>query len=160
MNDSKNLNDKQAKERLDTYSKMGDEKQYFQIQKIKQEHEKKQKEKQEKRTIADVHYAQGLRAGLPHASYETIQYQRECEDQKQQEQMLKEGKTAYQKGENLSKWFNQKTHNTMENSKDVKALSKQIKENKGLNAHFTNSSEMKRQQTSKDNKNKEMDKER
>lgn len=103
-----NLNEAEAQNRLDLYSKQGDEKQYFSIQKIKKRYLNNNRVKSDKRAVSDAYLAQGYRAGFTHASPDTIRYSREIEDQSERDQVLREGRNEYRKGENLSKWFNDK----------------------------------------------------
>lgn len=102
-------NPAQVKERLSLYSRMGIAEQYFSIQKLKKAYQQKEQKKQQKRTQEDIYYAQGMRAGLPHASHEHIQYHREREDELLKNRVLQEAKSIYRKGENLSRWFGRNT---------------------------------------------------
>lgn len=98
------LSDKQVQERLDLYSKGGQE-QFFTIQKIKKRFVETRKMERIKRVQADAHYAQGVRAGLPHARYEVIRSSREASDESRRTQVLEEAKAVYNTHENLSGWF-------------------------------------------------------
>jgi len=98
------LSDKQVQERLDLYSKGGQE-QFFIIQKIKKRYVETRKVEHIKRVQADAHYAQGIRAGLPHARYEVIRSSREASDESRRNQVLEEAKAVYKTHENLSGWF-------------------------------------------------------
>ena len=101
-----NLNDAEMQNRLDLYSERGDEKQFFSIQKIKKRYLSNTRVKTDNRAISDAYLAQGYRAGFTHASPDTIKYAREIEDQNERNQILQEGRGEYRRGENLSKWFN------------------------------------------------------
>ncbi|MEQ9230555.1 MAG: hypothetical protein RIF46_07715 [Cyclobacteriaceae bacterium] len=101
-----NLSEAEAQRRLDLYSEQGDADQFFSIQKIKKRYLSKNREKSDKRAISDAYLAQGYRGGFPHASPENIKYAREIEDQSDRDQVVREGRSEYRKGENLSKWFN------------------------------------------------------
>jgi len=102
----RNLTDAEAQKRLDLYSERGDERQFFSIQKIKKRYLEKNRTELDKRAKSDLFFAQGIRAGLPHASHESIKYVREENDQRFRDHIVKEAKSEYCKHQNLSKWFN------------------------------------------------------
>lgn len=104
--------DRQVQDRLDLYSK-GSQEQFFKIQKIKKRFVETTKDQEAKQIQADTHYAQGVRAGLPHARYEIIRSSREQADEKRRSQIIQEAKEEYKSHENLTKWFT-KEHGTLE----------------------------------------------
>lgn len=106
MNDDKHLSEKQVRERVNLYSRLGNERQYFDIQKIKRAYEIKKQKLEQNRIQRDAYYSQGIRKGLPHSSYQKLTQQRELEDAKSRATLLKETKALYRKGNNLSKWLN------------------------------------------------------
>ncbi|AXG72973.1 hypothetical protein DVK85_01480 [Flavobacterium arcticum] len=112
MEDGKSLSERHVKERISLYSRMGNERQYFDIQKLQKSYENRQQATQHNRTQGDLYYAQGVRTGLPHASYETIAYQREQEDHDNRSKLLAQAKAVYNRGHNLSRWLNKEAINT------------------------------------------------
>jgi len=105
--ENEGLSDKELKDRLETYSKVSDNlERSFKILEIQKRYEEREDDKKYSRTKADVHYAQGIRSGLPHSNYESIKYGRELEDQGQRDDIAKEAKEVYQEGKSLSREFN------------------------------------------------------
>lgn len=102
----RNLTDAEVQKRLDIYSERGDEHQYFSIQKIKKRYLEKNNEETNKRAKSDLFFAQGRRAGLPHAPHESIKYARERDDQNFRDGIVEEAKSEYRNRQNLSKHFN------------------------------------------------------
>lgn len=121
----KNLSDQELQKRLDLYSN-GDERQYFDIQKIKRRYIANDSEKQSKRTQADLFYAKGMRSGLPHSSYEKIKSDRENQDQDSRDSVIEEAKSVYRKHQTLSKNFDKKVAPTY-SPDQLKQLSKYFK---------------------------------
>lgn len=100
----KNLSDAELQLKLDLYSQ-GGENQFFKIQKIKKSYLNQLKQQQDLRSKSDINFALGIRAGLPHAPYDSIQRYREDSDQKLRDQIIEEAKSEYRKHENLGKEF-------------------------------------------------------
>jgi len=115
----RNLSDAELQKRLDLYSERGNEKQFFSIQKIKKSYLESNRTELDKRVKSDLFYAQGIRAGLPHTSHESIKYTRAETDQKLRDHIVKEAKSEYRKHQNLSKWFNKDDHMLTEKQKQV-----------------------------------------
>lgn len=101
----KNLSDAELQYKLDLYSE-GGEKQFFKIQKLRKSYLDQVREQQDIRSKVDINYALGIRAGLPHAPYDSIKNYREEYDQKLRDQIVEEAKLEYRKHENLGKKFN------------------------------------------------------
>lgn len=118
----KDLSDGELQERLDLYSN-GSKEQFFKVQKIKQRYVEKIKEEQIKRTKADLHYAQGVRAGLPHAYHDNLKDIRERQDQHFRDEILHEAKAEYKKQENLTKLFDRE--NPSKTTKQVPKINSQ-----------------------------------
>ncbi|MDW3210277.1 MAG: hypothetical protein R8N23_10445 [Reichenbachiella sp.] len=100
----RNLSEEEFQNRLDLYSK-GDQNQFFKIQKIKKRYQNQQREELDKRAKSDLFFAHGIRAALPHTSFENIKYAREQADQDLRDGIVEEAKSEYRRHENLSKWF-------------------------------------------------------
>lgn len=101
-----NLSHDELQNRLDLYSRTnGNERTYFDVQKIKDKYEKEIRQIEGNRTKADIHYAQGIRSGLPHARYESIQITYERHDQNLRNNVAQEAKAYYQKNSSLGKAF-------------------------------------------------------
>ena len=100
-----NLSAGELKKQLELYGR-GEKEQVFAIQCIQKTYDEKQKATQDKRNQADIHYAQGLRAGLPHIPYTDIQYVRDQEDQAYRDQIVQEARTEYRRHDTLRKGFN------------------------------------------------------
>lgn len=102
---ARNLDDAQTQKRLDLYSK-GEERQFFSIQKIKQRYLNKTRQEAGVRVKSDLFYAQGVRAGMPHASHDLIKYDRQEADQDFRDSILKEAKQVYRRHDNFRRRFN------------------------------------------------------
>lgn len=110
-----NLSHEELNERLENYSKIGNQKeQFFAIQRLREKYNREIRESQEKRAKTDIYYAQGVRSGLPQASYEKIKEQREQEDQKRRNEILKEAKQYYSKHNSLTRDFDKSKEEEME----------------------------------------------
>ena len=142
MEHGKQLSERHVKERISLYSRMGNERQYFDIQKLQKSYENRQQETQHNRTQVDIYYAQGLRTGLPHASYESIAYQREQEDRSNRTKLLEQAKAIYNRGQNLSRWLNKEAVN-----KDIapSTPAKQLQKSNRLSQHFNTPVTVKRE---------------
>jgi hypothetical protein len=139
MKNAAHLSKETTLKRLGLYSKMGNERQFFDIQKLKRAYKIKQQEIQQKRMQRDAFYAQGLRSGLPHKSYETLIHQREVEDRKSRVQLLAEAKGIYHKGQNLSRWLNKEVDNIPKISKSKnKPKNRNQPKPKSLRNYFNN----------------------
>lgn len=101
----KYLSDGELRDRLDLYSR-GSAKQFFKIQKIKQQYLERIRADKDKRITADLHYAQGVRSGLPHIDHGNIQDSREEMDQNYRDSIIKQSKGIYRSNVNLSKLVN------------------------------------------------------
>ncbi len=103
------LSHEELQERLDNYSKVGGEKEtYFSLQKIKQKYLKEIEQKQASRNKGSIHYAQGIRSGLPHKDYEEIKDMHNEQDRKMRNDVVNEAKEEYQAKNSLSKSFKEK----------------------------------------------------
>ncbi len=123
VNPKKPMSDKQVQERLELYSKGGQE-QFFKVQKIKKRYVETSKTQETKRIQGDAHYAQGIRAGLPHARYEIIRGLRETSDERFRSQVINEAKAVYNTHENLSSWFRKEHGQTHEPEQRSNSLRK------------------------------------
>lgn len=100
-------------DRMDNYKSIAasknwdDPSDYFEIEGIKQEYLDQIDKKEKDRTLQDVHYGQGIRAGLPHTDMEDIKYDQNIQDREFRNQVAKEAKEAYQKN-SLTKDFKDK----------------------------------------------------
>lgn len=138
MKDVKYLSKDETLERVSLYSRQGNERQFFDIEKVKKSYEQRQQKVEQDRIQRDAHYAQGMRRGLPHSSYKTLIQQRELEDQKSRVRLLKETKALYNKGNNLSKWLNKEVGNSLFKNKEisVQAKTKNEKTYRKLSKYF------------------------
>ncbi|OEK01147.1 hypothetical protein BFP97_06325 [Roseivirga sp. 4D4] len=104
-----NLSDNELQNRLELYSKIGGKMdQYFEIQRIKQRYLNLKNELHQTRTIADLHYAQGIRTDLPHANIESIRQKHEQYDQQLRNMVTKDAKDYYKDENSLSRAFKDK----------------------------------------------------
>ena len=126
----KYLSDKELQERLDLYSN-GSQEQFFKVQKIKNGYIEQIRDEQAQRTKADLHYAQGIRAGLPHTHHSSIKDSRELTDQNFRDEIVKEAKTEYKKHKNLTRLFDR--GNTREKNIEQSKNSRQQKKVKTYN---------------------------
>ncbi|MDW3191256.1 MAG: hypothetical protein R8G66_02795 [Cytophagales bacterium] len=121
----KDLSNHELKQKLDLYSK-GDERQFFDIQKIKQRYLNQDLDTQNKRSQSDLYYAKGIRSGLPHTSYDRINQDREYQDQKFRDSIIEEAKPIYRRHKNLSRDFNE-SDNASASKENLRNLSQNFK---------------------------------
>ena len=136
MNDKTHLSKEETLKRVGLYSKLGDERQFFDIAKLQKSYESRQQQLVQHRAQQDIYYSQGLEKGLPHPSYQTMIQQRELADQKMRTRLLAETKALYSKGHNLSKWLNKEVGNTKTIDKSLLPKSKNKTIQKGLRKYF------------------------
>lgn len=104
---------------MELYSRIGDEKdQYFKVQAMKKEYLKQIKEREVNRTKSDIHYAHGVRSGLPHPHIENIKDFEQQQDQKLRNEVTKEAKEYYKDNNSLSKSFKEDKSSLSEIKKD------------------------------------------
>ena len=104
-----NLSHPELENRLEFYSKIGGKMdQYFEIQQIKQKYLSLRKDLDVKRAQIGIHYAQGVRAGLPQTNFESIKQRHEDYDQQLRNMVTKEAKDYYHDKNSLSRAFKDK----------------------------------------------------
>ena len=117
------LSHDEMEERMDLYSRIGDRSdQFFDVQRILQKYRKELDDRKDNRLKADVHYAQGIRAGLSHEDINDIRHKQEQQDQVLRNDVVEAAKSLYHENTSLSKSFKSKDEslsNTKEGSKDV-----------------------------------------
>lgn len=104
-------------EKLDTYSKTNIEENvddYFAFQRMKDKYMDEIKQKDADRIKGAVHYAQGQRAGLPQADYDTLKQGHELQDQNLRNNVVREAGEYYKKNNNLNKIYNKESQKTNE----------------------------------------------
>ena len=62
-------------------------------------------QRMEKRIKQDIHYAKGLRSGLPHTHHDQMKYEREDSDQNLRDNISMEAKEHYDKHHSLNRSF-------------------------------------------------------
>ena len=113
--DKANLSHGELQQRLDHYSKIGGMMdQYIEVQSIKKKYLKQVKDMEIKHIRADIHYAQGIRTGLPHTDIETLKDMQERHAQEFRNATAKEAKDYYKENNSLSKTFKEKQPNPSE----------------------------------------------
>jgi len=107
-NDKANLSDAELRERIEHYASLSEnDKDRWSFIEMSQRYGKQREEHDQNRNKQAIHYSQGISSGLPHASYEKIQYQHEREEQNLRDQIAEEAKEVYRQGSSLSKKFEQ-----------------------------------------------------
>ncbi len=100
------LSHEELQDRLEQYSRVGGQMdEYFKVQAMKEKYLKQIKEKEANRTKSDIHYAKGVRTGLPHVHIEDIRDVQQHQDQKLRNEVSKDAKEQYRDNNSLSKSF-------------------------------------------------------
>ncbi|MDO5970298.1 hypothetical protein Q4Q35_10820 [Flavivirga aquimarina] len=103
------LSHEELQERIDLYEKMNkEEKQSFNLQKIKNKYLKEMEEREINRNKGALHYGMGVRSDLPHKDYEDIKDMHNDQDRKLRNDTLKEAKEPYRAENSLEKSFKEK----------------------------------------------------
>jgi len=101
------LSDQELTQRLENYSNVGGKMEdYFAQQSILKKYLQDRDQTNDKRIISEIHYASGIRKGLPHSPIEDIRRSQEITDQKVRNDVLKEAKEIYRDSNSASKGFN------------------------------------------------------
>ena len=122
-----NLTHGELQNRLDLYSRIGGQMdQYFKGQTIIKRYREQIKEIEANRSKADIHYGQGIRAGLPHTHHDIIKDTRERSDQLLRDDVASKAKSYYSENNSLSKYFRE--HQPQK--KDIKQAFEKMKDSR------------------------------
>lgn len=110
---NKNLSHGEVLDKLEVMSRIGKlseeyTESHIKIQKIKERYKTEVESNQEKQAKSDIHYAQGLRSGLPHTNHESLQDLRDRKDLDHRDHIVSEAKSEYHKHVSLKRNFTQK----------------------------------------------------
>lgn len=108
--EEKNYTHHETMEKIRRLAMIANEKEFFHLHQIRIEYESLHQATDQSRIKGSIHYAQGIRQGLPHANYEKILSDQEKYDQVKRRKYIEKAKSFYSEKVGISKDFNQKAN--------------------------------------------------